>query len=162
MALALDSVHPSKVSLRLGLRAYRDVLAFSGRSTRTEVFSLWLVQTGFAFCVVMLHFAAAPFLRSLYVPEVLDIASQLVFLVPWFALLTRRINDHNRSGKTGAIVMAAVVALAWYFDTDRNPALRDSWTGMIFAILANIAFLAALFLPGTSGPNRYGPDPRDI
>lgn len=31
----------------------------------------------------------------------------------------------------------------------------------IVGFLASIAFLVLMFLPGTPGPNRFGPDPKD-
>lgn len=63
-------------------------------------------------------------------------------IIPNIAVTVRRLHDRDMSGW-------------WYL-------------GMIVAsfipivgLLASIAFLVLMFLPGTSGSNRFGPDPKD-
>ena len=66
----------------------------------------------------------------------------LATIVPNIAVVVRRLHDRDMSG--------------WWY-------LGVIVAGMIplVGILANIGFLVLMFLPGTVGPNRFGPDPKD-
>ncbi len=66
----------------------------------------------------------------------------LAILIPSIAVAVRRLHDRDMSGW-------------WYLGV--IVAGRIPFIGFI----ANIAFLVLMFLPGTTGPNRYGPDPKD-
>jgi uncharacterized membrane protein YhaH (DUF805 family) len=66
----------------------------------------------------------------------------LVTLVPSIAVTIRRLHDRELSGWW---YLAAIVAGA-------IPLLN---------VLSGLALLVVLLLPGTPGPNRYGPDPKD-
>jgi uncharacterized membrane protein YhaH (DUF805 family) len=69
----------------------------------------------------------------------------LVFL--WFAV--RRFHDQDRPGWLALIPTGVAIAASLGLPI---PAA--------VALLVFVGFLIALFLPGTIGPNRYGPDPR--
>ena len=66
----------------------------------------------------------------------------LVALIPSIAVAVRRLHDRDMSG--------------WWY-------LGFIVASMIpfVGILASIAFLVIMLLPGTQGPNRFGPDPKD-
>jgi uncharacterized membrane protein YhaH (DUF805 family) len=66
----------------------------------------------------------------------------LVTLVPSIAVTVRRLHDRDLSGWW---YLAAIVAGA-------IPLLN---------VLSGLALLVVLLLPGTPGPNRFGPDPKD-
>lgn len=69
----------------------------------------------------------------------------LVFL--WLAV--RRFHDQNRPGWLALIPAGVAIAAS----------LGLPVPGAV-ALVLFLGFLVALFLPGTIGPNRYGPDPR--
>ena len=66
----------------------------------------------------------------------------LAVLIPSIAVVVRRLHDRDMSGwwYLGAAV-ASIIPLVGF--------------------IASIAFLVIMFLPGTAGPNRFGPDPKD-
>jgi len=66
----------------------------------------------------------------------------LATLIPSIAVGVRRLHDRDMSGW-------------WYLGL---------FVGMIIPLvnfIAAIAFLVLMLLPGTPGPNRFGPDPKD-
>lgn len=66
----------------------------------------------------------------------------LAILVPSIAVVVRRLHDRDMSGwwYLGVIVASMIPFVGF---------------------IAGIAFLVLMFLPGTPGPNRFGPDPKD-
>ena len=81
----------------------------------------------------------------------------LATLLPWlkagatvlfFWLAARRFQDQDRLGWLALLPWAASATLLFL------PAPP------VLPLLILLVFLVALFLPGTVGPNRYGPDPR--
>lgn len=66
----------------------------------------------------------------------------LVILVPTIAVSVRRLHDRDMSGW-------------WYLGF-----IIASFIPYI-GFVAGIAFLVIMLLPGTPGPNRFGPDPKD-
>ena len=66
----------------------------------------------------------------------------LAVIIPSIAVTVRRLHDRDLSGwwYLGFIVASLVPLIGF---------------------IASIAFLVVLVLPGTEGPNRFGPDPKD-
>jgi len=66
----------------------------------------------------------------------------LAVIIPSIAVTVRRLHDRDMSGwwYLGFIIASAIP---------------------LIGLVASIAFLVVLFLPGTDGPNRFGPDPKD-
>lgn len=66
----------------------------------------------------------------------------LAVFIPSIAVAVRRLHDRDMSGwwYLGFILLGMIPFVGW---------------------IASIAFLVILFLPGTVGPNRFGPDPKD-
>lgn len=66
----------------------------------------------------------------------------LAIIVPAIAVVVRRLHDRDMSGwwYLGVIVASMIPFVGF---------------------IAGIAFLVLMFLPGTPGPNRFGPDPKD-
>lgn len=66
----------------------------------------------------------------------------LAIIVPSIAVSIRRLHDRDMSG--------------WWY-------LGLTLAGLIpiIGFLASIALLVLMALPGTPGPNRFGPDPKD-
>ena len=132
-------------------------LGLLGRSRRTAIFNfLILCLVG---AVVLWFVGLSEFRRQVHAGEgamrpmalfpawvsYVQLALDLVFL--W--LMVRRFHDQDRPGWL-ALVPSALVTAMWY-----GLPLPPSVALLIF-----LGFLVALFLPGTIGPNRSGPDPR--
>ena len=66
----------------------------------------------------------------------------LATIIPTVAVTVRRLHDRDMSGwwYLGVIVLSFIPLVGF---------------------LVSIAFLVIMFLPGTPGPNRFGPDPKD-
>jgi uncharacterized membrane protein YhaH (DUF805 family) len=140
------------------LKRYAD---FSGRSRRSEywwftVLNVIVAVVGLAimmaggFSAAALAESAAPgsSLPATGLGAVFYIGAGLLgiwflaILIPSIAVAVRRLHDRDMSG--------------WWY-------LGVIVTGMIPVVgfIANIAFIVLMFLPGTPGPNRFGPDPKD-
>jgi uncharacterized membrane protein YhaH (DUF805 family) len=123
-----------------------------GRTSRTTLLGFILLAG--------IGSAAAQFLLLRRAPpsEPLAAVWALPFWLPWahlafdvvfLWLAARRFHDQDRPGWL-ALVPTGIAAAA---------ALGLRLPGAL-ALLIVLALLVALFLPGTIGPNRYGPDPR--
>lgn len=138
-------------------------LTFTGRATRTEV-AVYAISAA----MVLL---AVSFITALFATfEVRNLVSNgltLMLAIPVPALLVRRLHDQDRSGTLAWL--AAIGLAVWVVRTGIALTLgteaRIGFDRMIWAIdwlviLANLSLTLLLILPGTRGPNRFGPDPR--
>ena len=168
--------NPNRVSLRLGAKALLSLFRFSGRSTASEVISFYLLYM-VSVVGVMLASIAVPF--EWEDSPVFRLAISLLeatFTFPYLALLVRRLHDQERSlrwlwlvpgllGVTIAMLLLpegehsslSVRLLGWRRHPEWSPVA-------VLCLLASVAsfftLLTLLLMPGTSGPNRHGPDPR--
>jgi uncharacterized membrane protein YhaH (DUF805 family) len=104
-------------------------------------------------------------LVGLVASELISGLFTLFLLVPGVALTIRRLHDSNRNGwwvlvYLGPLVAAMAVAI-W---AGVNDISMDNLTGLFvtlgFAMIGGILTLFSfMMLPGTDGPNQYGPDP---
>jgi uncharacterized membrane protein YhaH (DUF805 family) len=89
----------------------------------------------------------------------------LVLFIPALAVGVRRLHDTNRSGwwiiapLAAYIVMAIGLGIAAVSGSTGLAAIV-SLLGGFAAVVLFITLLVFLFLDGTKGPNRYGPDPK--
>ena len=139
------------------LRRYAD---FSGRSRRMEYWMFTLLN------LLVMLFAGALMLSGVpwdafgdtsvggqaladsqpgalfWVGAVLLCLWVLAVLIPGIAVTVRRLHDRDMSGwwYLGFIVAGMIPLVGW---------------------IASIAMLVIMCLPGTTGPNRFGPDPLD-
>lgn len=153
-----------------GIRAYLAEAArtagrsldFRGRSTRSELLTYYFSSV---FIGLVLGIALFPFLE----PEQEQVASRVLAWVlnaPILALLVRRLHDQDRSG-SWAWLLAFPVGYTAASDIVSTiggvePRLaydRITWFLYWPSLACNILILVAAFLPGTVGPNRFGPDP---
>ena len=134
---------------------------FSGRAQRSEFW--WF----FLFSVVSSAIAGiVPVIGQIY---------PLVLLIPSLAVSARRLHDTGRSAWWLLLYLASILAmgiafvgglLIWVFESERP---NDEGALISLALIAIVSFFIALgcsiaplifcVLPGTVGPNRYGPDP---
>lgn len=155
--------HGTGEYLRMVARAVRDTFRFSGRATRTQMVvyylaTLLLWQLGKVGLGLWLEYDQA------------DLASQalwLALILPIPALLVRRFHDNGRSGHWLwlAVFSFALWTVRWTVSYKLGTQARidlDStiWPLDWLATLANIATVALIVMPGNSGANRYGANPR--
>ena len=151
---------------------------FSGRSRRMEfwmfqlgVWLLWIVLWVIAMVVGFGTASAARdpasgligMFASMGIFMVIFAIVGLGLLIPQLAVAVRRLHDTNRSGWWLLLPIAPYVLtilLAIMGAASQNSALLG--IAMIFNVLvivAGIVLLVFYCLPGTPGPNKYGPDP---
>lgn len=142
----------------------RRSVTFAGRSGRGELiaylFATLLVSVPVSFVTGL------TLERSVHV--LIGNVLTVLLALPVPALLVRRYHD---SGRSGAWVWLAVFGFAvWLLRTvvsavwGLNARLGlDGWTWLIdwLVIVANLGTVLLALLPGTAGPNRFGPDPRE-
>ena len=156
---------------------------FSGRSRRMEywMFALFQVLIWVAFMIVAMVIGGAAGMMagasadggasgmvgavmSMGILGILMLVVWLGLLVPGIAVAVRRLHDSNRSGKWLLAVIAPYVvgyALALAGVASESTALA-AIGGLItmLGLIGGLVLLVFMFLPGTVGPNRYGPDPK--
>ena len=141
----------------LPLKRYAD---FRGRSARTEVVAFWLLLT-FANLLALFLFSLAG--RG---GEVAGMAFMLAIACPSAALFVRRLHDQGRAGWWALAAVPALGLGLWVqLQRLRDPFwLRAEHEPVFAAVIggaSSLALLVLLLLPPQTGPNRYGPDPRD-
>ncbi len=139
------------------LMPYRRYAEFTGRSRRMEFWMFGLLQLiiyAVLFAIVFsMGFSLDPATMDPGNPlaiysaffggaGLLIVAWWLATLVPSIAVSVRRLHDRDMSGwwYLGFIVLAMIPFVGF---------------------IASIAMLVIFLLPGTSGPNRFGADPKD-
>ena len=127
---------------------------FTGRSRRME-FWMFTLLNAIVYAVLMFVVFGAAGMASFADPEtaeagvgalfgglgLLIVVYALAVLIPSIAVTVRRLHDRDMSG--------------WWY-------LGFVVAGLIpfLNIVSAIAFLVIMLLPGTPGPNRFGPDPK--
>ena len=131
-------------------------LGFLGRTSRTTLVNfliLCLAGSVAVWFLLLPHFRDAVHGRPpaagldifLVALGIVEIALGLV----WLWLTVRRFHDQDRPGWLALLPTALGVAVR-----------LGAPVSPVILLVVLIGFLIALFLPGTVGPNRYGPDPR--
>jgi len=150
-----------------------NIFSFKGRVKRST-FWPWYLITTIAF-VLMVGFIGGTTLQSLFgsfLPDWLILTFIIVFgilfslLACWvlLALQVKRLHDRNISGWLVLLPFGPVV-IHLLFDTWLNeyldaqiPYFSITVALDVFTALGMLVLLVIFFLPGTVGPNRYGPD----
>ena len=130
----------------------RKYCSFKGRASRSEFW--W-------FCLFTLILNLIVALVGLLLPALGSIVSAvqaLWLLLPTVGVTTRRLHDRNFSGWWQVLPLAAVLpAIAGaVLGADGLLVLAGS-----AAALASLGLLVVYVLKGTTGPNRFGPNPLD-
>ena len=142
---------------------FRNFVNFNGRARRSEFW--WFALFAFL-SQIILNFV--PILGSIY---------SLALLLPSLAVTARRLHDTNRTAwwmllylvPILGIIVLAIMALAVLgvnaFDPFETSEVGWGVLGVLFLIwllislVSWIVLLVFQIMPGTVGPNRYGPDP---
>lgn len=145
------------------LATLRSTFVFSRRSTRTEIVIYYL---GCLFLSVLAG------LFMFVVPDydarrLADKGIEIALAIPAIALFARRMHDQAR---TGWWVMLPVALFTYstalgFLASTQGTASRIAFEKAIrqldlIPFFATITVLALIVMPGTKGPNRFGPDPR--
>jgi uncharacterized membrane protein YhaH (DUF805 family) len=144
-------------------RTLRDSFTIAGRATRTEFASYVLAAVLIAAGVSFTTGLTLPYETHNLIGNVLAV----LLAIPVPALLIRRFHDQDRTGRW---VFLAVFAFAFWavraavsqvLGYDARITL-DAWVWPLdwLMTIANIATILLIVMPGTNGPNRFGPDPR--
>ncbi len=135
---------------------YKRYFDFSGRSRRLEYWMFVLFSIIVAAVLFALIMAGGLNLAAFSDPQAMDMSFGPLFwlgclllslfwlgsLIPGIAVVVRRLHDRDMSGWWYlGIIVASMIP--------------------IINFIAGIAFLVLMLLPGTPGPNRFGPDPKD-
>ncbi len=105
---------------------------FEGRARRSEYWLFFLFQILVYIPIVIIGIAASG--REFDGPSVPFIAAILFFMLPNITVTVRRLHDSDRSG--------------WWYFISLVPLIGGLW------------LLILTLLDGTSGDNRFGPDPK--
>ena len=159
----------------LPLRRYAE---FSGRSRRMEFWmfqlGIWLMWIALWVVTMAVGFGAASAARdpasgmvglfaSLGIFMVVYAILGLGLIIPSIAVAVRRLHDTDRSG-WWLLLPAAPYVLAIVVAVMAASSQSSALFGVVFVvnllvIVAAVVLLVFYCLPGTPGPNRYGPDP---
>lgn len=141
----------------------RGSLHFDGRASLAELLN-------YVLCVAFFHLAIGLVLMlGLAYPVLATVqdALQVIYFLPVPALLVRRLHDQERRAALlwfaapGVLMWIARKALALTQPLEVRATFDSyTWPVDLVAGLSSLAILIALILPGTPGPNRFGPDPR--
>ena len=141
----------------------RGTFRFGGRASNSELVVYLLGTVFFNLAVGLLLMIGLDF--ELY--ALIQDALQVLYFVPVPALLTRRLHDQDRSA---SFLWLAVPGLGLWtarkvLSLTQPLPMRvafDGWTWPIdlLSVFTTLALVVLVLLPGTAGPNRFGPDPR--
>ena len=132
----------------------------SGRANRAEYW--WFTFAIFLVCIAV-KFVDQPTGSEI---SVLDLMFNFGIMIPTATVTVRRLHDTNR---TGWWLLAPVIpGIVFGFQTSQAILLEifEVWEPTPTTLISISAFVVAsavllifTILPGTCGPNRYGPDP---
>ena len=145
---------------------FRRAFDYSGRSRRREYWSyllfMFVTMTVIGYIEDKLGLGRSGTAGASSGDSEGGILSRIVtvtLVIPGFAVAVRRLHDSNRAGwwlaLPAAPILFWVVALIGQFSSDElfKPVL-------VAIVVAPLVVLAFMCLPGTRGPNRFGPDPK--
>lgn len=134
----------------------------AGRANRTELGSYVACAAVTLLAVSFMAALVAPYPVRANVGDALTLA--LAAPVP--ALLIRRAHDQGRSGWPAALALIGVTLWAARSSIAATMGLeariafdKQAWPLDWLATIANICVIVFAVLPGTTGPNRFGPAP---
>jgi uncharacterized membrane protein YhaH (DUF805 family) len=144
------------------LMPFRKYATFSGRARRKEywLFALLVLVVSLVLSVIE---AAAGLADEETAYGPLSGLWSLVVFIPSLAVAVRRLHDLDRTGwwiiapLAAGLVYVAGIVLIFTDNAVTGGALAG--VGFVVMMIAVILLLVFMVLPGTNGPNRFGPDP---
>jgi uncharacterized membrane protein YhaH (DUF805 family) len=149
-------------ALALALRAYRDMLRFRGRATRTELLCFYLIASILQFPLVWLVDSILPD-HGLYpygwrTDPIAHAAAALAWLPIW-ALMVRRVHDYGWPAWTALLLLAALEAMS-LVDLLIYPEPGKPWLFQLGGVSLIVFAWVMTLRPPDFGSNHYGEDPR--
>lgn len=149
----------------LGLRAYRDTFRFAGRARRLEFGEFYILSMFLGLVITLpgmwgLEIETGDYYQTALINQIVSDGLRLAVTLPLLALMARRIQDFDMPGWAFAPLMVYVLvvnewkSLSFVMDVE-----RPHWAFQLAVLPIVVAMMIAWFIPGTLGPNRYGPDP---
>jgi uncharacterized membrane protein YhaH (DUF805 family) len=160
---------------------------FSGRSRRME-FWMWVLfqfLIGCVFLILMMALGGAALMSGdpgqllamggvVLILYLLYALLALVFLIPSLAVTIRRLHDTDRSGwwvmlywGPYLLIFLSTFVIGASAASGGDPTGGGAMAGGAIGLVALLAWIVGclvllvfMFLEGTKGPNRYGPDPK--
>jgi len=131
-------------------KCFRLYIDGKGRARRAEYWwwALFSVVLSIVATVVDLSFGMNPY-TGMPNSQILSMIVGLALLAPTVSVMSRRLHDSDKSGW----IAAAPIALS----------IVGGMLGMVgglFSLVALVAMIVIGVLPGTVGPNQFGPDPK--
>ena len=125
--------------------------SFKGRASRSEFW--W-----FMLCIGLINLAANIVLSPLPPKTAmgLNFLVSLALLLPNLGVTVRRLHDRNLAGWW---LLVPILSLLFWLLGRGAPGGNAGLVAALLSLSMCICYLAILSLPGTAGPNRFGPDP---
>ena len=83
----------------------------------------------------------------------------LIFQLPFYCLMVRRLHDIDHSEKLAQLSLAMSIATVFFTDYSINAAANQSLIESIIVLVNGVIGFYVLFRSGTKGANQYGEDP---
>lgn len=146
---------------------FKLLFSFEGRISRSR---WWLGFVALMIVTVSVMLAlnpgilTAPVDQPLPPPSLLELLFGMASVIPATALTVKRFNDRDHPNWWGYALggLAAIFTAAPSFGYLHDPLFyskAEMAITAVFLLIALVVFIDNGFLKGTSGPNRYGPDP---
>jgi uncharacterized membrane protein YhaH (DUF805 family) len=100
----------------------------------------------------------APSTKAALFPRIVTVPMTLVFAWCYVAASIKRLHDRNRSG-WWMLPFFAAPGLYGQFEDRLGDSYAAALVGLAVFVVSIWGYVEMCFLKGTSGPNRFGPDP---
>lgn len=144
-------------------RVLRGTFRYSGRARRTDL----IVYAVTALWLVPLLLSLGELIAGKNLPREADLALGALLAIPFLALFVRRCHDSGRSGRWAWLLLPGLLLPLVRSIAALNGGIganlqldRFIWPLDWLAIATNLGAVALCLIPGTSGTNRFGDDPR--
>lgn len=136
---------------------------FSGRASRSE---FWWFRLSYLIISRILMWGIPNLVETSLGPVIFStlirfyafcITLDLILLIPFLAVTSRRLHDRNMSGLWSIIIIIQAILPYYELFAEPDPLPFKTFNGL--SILALIILQIILMFQGTMGANKYGPDP---
>lgn len=138
----------------------KNYATFSGRASRSEFWWFFFFYLGISILLEYCSIFIESYWFGVILANVIIIGFELLLLVPFTAVLVRRLHDKNMSGWWSLVW---IVFLALVISEDFLAGAQYAMEPLSFiASLFNFALFISFAFRGTPGVNRFGVDPLDV